>query len=192
MKTKKEIYAEYLQSEKWKSIRESALVIHGKKCKECGNESDLQVHHLRYPEILGTENVESDLVVLCKECHQKLHKKKHKKIGFAFKPIPKQISKILCQVDFSSTESRIFWCIYDQTYALDVPRGDYRQISLTNLSKICNIISNNVCVFIKRLIKRHIILCKRISGTNAYKINDNVSEWVLKQSKQKNEKGHKS
>lgn len=73
MKTKKEIYAEYLQSEKWQSIRESAFIIHGKKCKECGAESDLQVHHLRYPEILGNENVETDLIVLCKKCHRNTH-----------------------------------------------------------------------------------------------------------------------
>ncbi len=70
---KKEIYAEYLQSEKWKVVRECAFIIHGKSCKKCGAETNLQVHHLRYPEILGNENVSEDLIVLCKECHQKVH-----------------------------------------------------------------------------------------------------------------------
>ena len=70
---KKEIYAEYLQSEKWKVVRECTFIIHGKSCKKCGAETNLQVHHLRYPEILGNENVSEDLIVLCKECHQKVH-----------------------------------------------------------------------------------------------------------------------
>lgn len=99
------------------------------------------------------------------------------KISFQFNPIPKDISKFLCQVEFSSTESRIFWFIYDQTYSFEERRGDYRQISLTKIATMCGIASSNISKFLQRLVARRIILTKKINGCNACKINTNVKQW---------------
>lgn len=99
------------------------------------------------------------------------------KIAFQFNPIPKDISKFLCQVEFSSTESRIFWFIYDQTFSFEEKRGDYRQLSLTKMANVCGIAPSNISKFLQRLVSRRIILNKKINGVNACKINTNVKQW---------------
>ena len=46
------------------------------KCCMCGQDNEhtrLQVHHLHY-RTLGEENPMTDLVSLCKSCHEKLHR----------------------------------------------------------------------------------------------------------------------
>jgi len=65
-------YKEYLQSPEWRYLRKQALEWYRNQCDKCGNEYGLQVHHKRYPKVLGTETV-SDLIVLCKICHQEEH-----------------------------------------------------------------------------------------------------------------------
>ena len=69
-------YERYLKSYHWKCKRRAALFHHGKRCFKCGESGRiLQVHHLHYRS-LGNENVATDLVVLCKECHKALHRQK--------------------------------------------------------------------------------------------------------------------
>lgn len=67
------VYVEYLQSEKWKTIREQRLAVDSWECVLCG-EPAKHVHHRRYPKKLGTETVK-DLVSLCSECHARHHNK---------------------------------------------------------------------------------------------------------------------
>ena len=42
-----------------------------KVCQNCGKDYDLQVHHKTY-ENLGEEK-EEDLLLVCKNCHSKIH-----------------------------------------------------------------------------------------------------------------------
>ena len=44
-------------------------------CAACGNENDLQYHHL-VPVVLGGKDEPSNIIVLCAVCHQKWHKQK--------------------------------------------------------------------------------------------------------------------
>ena len=64
-------YHLYLKSEKWYSIRQSALEGAGFTCQLCDSKDSLQVHHRRY-ENIGHEAL-SDLIVLCEQCHAKFH-----------------------------------------------------------------------------------------------------------------------
>lgn len=61
----------------WKKLRENRLKKDHFQCVECGNAFNLQVHHIRYPDIWGTETID-DLVTLCDECHKKIHNKEGK------------------------------------------------------------------------------------------------------------------
>jgi len=63
----------YLQSPLWKEIRKSVIAHYGDKCATCGNVGGNDVHHVRYADVLGTENIE-DYKVLCRECHEAHHK----------------------------------------------------------------------------------------------------------------------
>lgn len=73
MSKRKEEYLEYLQSDRWKELKEEAYKIHGRICKQCESKKNLQVHHKRYPKELGTEIPKDDLIILCKKCHRKFH-----------------------------------------------------------------------------------------------------------------------
>ena len=67
-------YEEYLQSVKWIKKRNEALRKSDYECSNCGNQLNLQVHHLNY-NTLGNES-QSDLLVLCSFCHSQIHKNK--------------------------------------------------------------------------------------------------------------------
>jgi 5-methylcytosine-specific restriction endonuclease McrA len=89
-------YKAYLNSKEWFAVRESLFVVRGKKCERCGSKENIQVHHIHYRNIFR-EQLE-DLMVVCKDCHRKIHglnkeghkpntkkKKKSKKKKLTFK-----------------------------------------------------------------------------------------------------------
>jgi len=61
----------YLQSSKWQEVRSAALIHYGKTCNKCGDYAT-DVHHLRYPDVQGEEEM-GDLEVLCRDCHEAIH-----------------------------------------------------------------------------------------------------------------------
>lgn len=67
----KEEYAQYLDSNHWKSLRRKRLEASGYRCDQCGSGFNLQVHHLRYRNIYDV--LVSDLQTLCSYCHEKKH-----------------------------------------------------------------------------------------------------------------------
>jgi len=70
-------YRKYLETEHWQQKRLEALRAEGYKCHLCqGNNRELHVHHLTYIR-LGHE-LPDDLMVLCKECHEKVHEEMNK------------------------------------------------------------------------------------------------------------------
>lgn len=77
----KTAYELLLERPEWKAYRLAVLVERGKQCEWCGSNKNLQVHHkfyLKYPDgkhILPWEYDINCLLVLCKDCHTKAHKK---------------------------------------------------------------------------------------------------------------------
>lgn len=79
MTTKAE-YQIYLKSAAWKEKRVLVLNRDDNRCVKCNSLDALVVHHTKYPEILGTEQLE-DMQTLCCDCHNVLHggnPRKHK------------------------------------------------------------------------------------------------------------------
>lgn len=64
-------YEEYLRSGEWKHKREIARRRALGRCEFCGG-AMAHVHHVRYPKRLGDEPL-SDLIAVCKSCHDKSH-----------------------------------------------------------------------------------------------------------------------
>lgn len=64
-------YADYLKSDDWKRIA-NRLKENRPYCSVCRSTERLEVHHLTYKR-LGME-LDVDLVVLCHECHRKVHR----------------------------------------------------------------------------------------------------------------------
>jgi len=64
-------YAKYIKSEEWKEKREERLFLDGYKCRFCGSAINIVVHHVTYDNVPNEDM--TDLVSLCKTCHNKLH-----------------------------------------------------------------------------------------------------------------------
>lgn len=70
----KEEYATYLQSDHWKKVKK-AMYSMKSRCHVCFiGEENLNIHHITY-ENIGNEGY-FDLVVLCQDCHKKIHREK--------------------------------------------------------------------------------------------------------------------
>lgn len=65
-------YQEYLQSDQWRSIRHRTVIRDERRCRNCGYDELLQVHHLTYARIYR-EKLE-DLLTLCDHCHLRVEK----------------------------------------------------------------------------------------------------------------------
>lgn len=64
---------DYLQTNVWLRLRRERLIIDLYRCARCGTAHDVQVHHIRYPDVWGEENIEADLITLCDRCHAEVH-----------------------------------------------------------------------------------------------------------------------
>lgn len=74
-------YSEFLNSAYWRSIA-SHLKDTAGKCELCGMTARLVVHHKTYRHHGDELNHLDDLIVLCRECHEKEHKL-HPELNFA-------------------------------------------------------------------------------------------------------------
>ena len=64
-------YKKYLESDRWKFLREWVLKENKYTCQRCGKHAT-QVHHLSYSNIYTDEEV-LDLIAICKPCHKTEH-----------------------------------------------------------------------------------------------------------------------
>ena len=87
-------YNAYLSTTKWKKLRDIVLARDGYKCIECQNTENLIIHHLNYDTIFS-ETMDC-LVVLCRFCHEKIHKKKPRRKIMAKKKAKKPAPKKKC------------------------------------------------------------------------------------------------
>jgi 5-methylcytosine-specific restriction endonuclease McrA len=65
-------YQAYLNSPEWKLVRSLVLKRDGKRCIKCHTRKKLTVHHIKYPDKLGTEPLDY-MQTLCKRCHSETH-----------------------------------------------------------------------------------------------------------------------
>jgi hypothetical protein len=64
-------YGDYLKTQHWYSVRNKVFKRAKYQCELCGSKDTLNAHHKTYAN-LGKEKL-SDIIVLCKKCHQKFH-----------------------------------------------------------------------------------------------------------------------
>lgn len=75
--TKELTYQEQLLHPMWLKKRNAVLDRYGHQCFRCGSTLNLNVHHLSYKKgKLAWEYPISNFVVLCKDCHSKVHANK--------------------------------------------------------------------------------------------------------------------
>lgn len=72
-KSPKENYDIFLKSAYWKCVRRIKIEESGGKCQICGSRKKLNVHHNSYAHHYQEHKHLEDLVVLCRNCHEKFH-----------------------------------------------------------------------------------------------------------------------
>ncbi len=71
-------YEQYLASEQWKNIRSRVLFRDKLKCRDCGKRAT-QVHHLSYAEEVMDGRDDTQLISICRQCHEARHPDKQQK-----------------------------------------------------------------------------------------------------------------
>ena len=69
-------YEEQLKDQRWYAFRKKVFALKGHKCALCGTTENLQVHHPKYSGDYSKYAWEYDpkyMVVLCYDCHMKIH-----------------------------------------------------------------------------------------------------------------------
>ena len=64
----------FLSSEYWQQVKQK-IHARDRKCVKCGSILFLEVHHLTYKNKGNELNNLEDLILLCAECHKKIHEK---------------------------------------------------------------------------------------------------------------------
>jgi 5-methylcytosine-specific restriction endonuclease McrA len=75
-------YNNYLRTDYWRNFRK-IIINKRNKCLFCGCKRKLVVHHkyyYKYNESILYKEREDDVIVLCENCHNNLHKKKKRKV----------------------------------------------------------------------------------------------------------------
>lgn len=75
----REKYLEYLKSPEWQEKRRTCLDYYGGRCAICYSDQKVQVHHRTYSRIFY--ELQTDLIALCENCHQRHHKVMEKYFG---------------------------------------------------------------------------------------------------------------
>ena len=73
-------YAEYLQSEHWKNLRDEFFLTYGDQCLICDTSIGVQAHHWRYQRSWYDCTIE-DLIALCDRHHKKVHENGNDKLN---------------------------------------------------------------------------------------------------------------
>jgi len=71
MDDRRQMYETYIKSDKWKLIRKQVLDFWGNRCILCYSDYNVHVHHRSYDR-LGNE-IMTDIIPLCAECHERHH-----------------------------------------------------------------------------------------------------------------------
>ena len=67
-------YSAQLKDKRWYAFREFVFVVRGNRCEKCGSKENIQVHHLLYKKgRLAWEYTVNDVMVVCGDCHKKIH-----------------------------------------------------------------------------------------------------------------------
>jgi 5-methylcytosine-specific restriction endonuclease McrA len=63
-----------LEPTSYRELHRQVLERDGWRCQACGSMQRLQVHHLKFRSHSGSD-VEQNLITLCAECHERVHRK---------------------------------------------------------------------------------------------------------------------
>lgn len=67
-------YSAQLKDKRWQAFRDFVFTVRGNRCEKCGVKNNIQVHHLLYKKgCYAWEYTVNDVMVVCGDCHKKIH-----------------------------------------------------------------------------------------------------------------------
>ena len=69
----KSSYKKFLKGRYWSYVKNLVYKRDGKLCSRCPSSTYLQIHHTTYNNHFNEHNHLEDLIILCKDCHEKEH-----------------------------------------------------------------------------------------------------------------------
>lgn len=85
-------YEQQLATKEWHDKRSEVLQVRGCKCEHCGSTERLNVHHKRYISgHMAWEYPLDNFVVLCQECHEKVHRIKKDHLELKSRNVKREI-----------------------------------------------------------------------------------------------------
>ena len=85
MKSTRSHYNNYLKTSYWAQVRRMVLLRDDFTCQDCQQKRLLEIHHKTYRHAGSEKRNLSDLVTLCRACHQARHDNKKQTIKSAKK-----------------------------------------------------------------------------------------------------------
>lgn len=140
-------YADYLKSDKWKSVKTDYNNINSHhECALCGSDEKLQHHHFNYPSDWNDDS-HNNIIRLCEECHETAHEIEHKDMTLIdfiaeMSPTVSQISHergIVCgQDDVLIRALQVIEVIEERNLTNKNERPTYRFKTNMSISQPCN------------------------------------------------------
>jgi hypothetical protein len=67
------LYRAWMSSKEWADMRRKFIEDAGYKCNLCRSAINLCVHHINYEHLCMEDEHPEDVIVVCRNCHEKLH-----------------------------------------------------------------------------------------------------------------------
>lgn len=117
----------YLHSEHWCSLRKQKLIINP-FCENCGSKTCLDIHHIDYKSLYNVEI--TDLVTLCRFCHNHLHKEERNKKREARKRLNEHSQYLKTKKELKKPKQKInFYIAYYTTIGIiNILKKDYNDL----------------------------------------------------------------
>ena len=101
-----EKYIKYInESLKWIKISDTIMERDEHRCVQCRRNKNLNVHHLTYEHLYHEEKYPTELITLCKSCHDKLHSSPNK--AELNKDFGNKVSKVLTEISLTFTDAEL-------------------------------------------------------------------------------------
>lgn len=137
-------YQEYLRTPVWKDKREKRLIVDDNKCYICRSGSELDVHHVNYPERWGDESVFDDLITLCRKCHYRIHEQmgaKHSESMAITKAAEEELRRLREDFEVALVPVRRKYT-KDMAKVLETILSEYNKDEWKRIQKIAKMIRN--------------------------------------------------
>lgn len=130
---------QYYRSSTWQKIMEKKMKRVGNKCEICGSTDNLTCHHLDYSRWGGKEDLDKDLICVCKRCHMGVCHKDKPECQEQYQELMSPIRDVVINVKSDGSISSYVFTDCDDKIISAYMRDMYKKAKITKFIKNCRI-----------------------------------------------------